>query len=165
MYAVKAEKLSKHYRVYRRPFDRFKEAITRTPCHQIVRALDDVSFQVPFGDTLGIIGENGAGKSTLLKIMAGTLTPTSGEMVKRGRAAALLELGSGFHPEFSGRENIYLNGTILGMTKKEIDRKFDEIVDFSNVEKFIDTPVKRYSSGMRVRLAFPWPPTLSRRYY
>ena len=154
MYAVKAEKLSKHYRVYRRPFDRFKEAITRTPCHQIVRALDDVSFQVPFGDTLGIIGENGAGKSTLLKIMAGTLTPTSGEMVKRGRAAALLELGSGFHPEFSGRENIYLNAALLGLSEREIKEREGAIIEFAELEDVIDRPVKTYSTGMYVRLGF-----------
>jgi lipopolysaccharide transport system ATP-binding protein len=106
------------------------------------------------GEALGIIGRNGAGKSTLLKILTRITDPTSGQATLHGRVGSLLEVGTGFHPELTGRENVYLNGTILGMKKKEIDRKFDEIVDFSGVEKFIDTPVKRYSSGMRVRLAF-----------
>jgi len=154
LYAVKAAKLTKHYRVYNRPFERLKEAITRRPCHQVVKALDDVSFQVPFGGTLGIIGENGAGKSTLLKIMAGTLTPTSGEMVKRGRAAALLELGSGYHPEFSGRENIYLNAALLGLTEKEIKEREGAIIEFAELEDVIDRPVKTYSTGMYLRLGF-----------
>ena len=154
LYAVKAEKLSKRYRVYHRPFDRFKEAITRRPCHQVVKALEDVSFQVPFGGRLGIIGENGAGKSTLLKIMAGTLTPTSGEMVKQGRAAALLELGSGFHPEFSGRENIYLNAALLGLSEREIKEREGAIIEFSELEDVIDRPVKTYSTGMYLRLGF-----------
>jgi len=117
-------------------------------------ALKDINFQVQQGEALGIIGRNGAGKSTLLKILSRVTAPTSGEVKVRGRIASLLEVGTGFHPELTGRENIYLNGAILGMKKAEIDRKFDEIVDFSGVEKFIDTPVKRYSSGMYVRLAF-----------
>lgn len=117
-------------------------------------ALRDVSFELNEGDVLGIIGRNGAGKSTLLKILSRITEPTSGTVRIRGRVASLLEVGTGFHPELSGRENVYLNGTILGMHKKEIDRKFDEIVDFSGVEKFLETPIKRYSSGMRVRLAF-----------
>ena len=154
MYAIKAEKLSKRYRVYHRPFDRFKEAITRRPCHQVVKALDDISFQVAFGERLGIIGENGAGKSTLLKIMAGTLTPTSGEMVKQGRAAALLELGSGFHPEFSGRENIYLNAALLGLSEREIKEREGAIIEFAELEDVIDRPVKTYSTGMYLRLGF-----------
>ena len=117
-------------------------------------ALRDVSFDVMPGETIGIIGANGAGKSTLLKILTGITPPTEGEITMRGRVASLLEVGTGFHPELTGRENIFLNGAILGMTKKEIARKFDEIVAFSGVEKFLDTPVKYYSSGMYVRLAF-----------
>lgn len=117
-------------------------------------ALRDVSFEVPVGEVLGVIGRNGAGKSTLLKILSRITEPTSGEVRIRGRVASLLEVGTGFHPELTGRENVYLNGTILGMHKKEIDYKFDEIVEFSGVEKFLDTPIKRYSSGMKVRLAF-----------
>jgi len=117
-------------------------------------ALKDVSFEVKRGDRIGIIGKNGAGKSTLLKILSRVTSPTSGEVRIKGRVASLLEVGTGFHPELTGRENIFLNGSIFGMSKKEIQNKFDEIVDFSGVEKFIDTPVKRYSSGMYVRLAF-----------
>ncbi|MCD4753858.1 MAG: ATP-binding cassette domain-containing protein [Anaerolineaceae bacterium] len=119
-----------------------------------ILALDDVSFTVEQGDVLGIIGANGAGKSTLLKILSQVTAPTSGEVKIKGRIGSLLEVGTGFHPELTGRDNIYLNGAILGMTQVEVARKFDEIVDFSGVEKFIDTPVKRYSSGMYVRLAF-----------
>ena len=117
-------------------------------------ALDDVSFQVKEGEILGIIGRNGAGKSTLLKILSRVTAPSSGLVKIRGRVASLLEVGTGFHPELTGRENVFLNGAILGMTKAEIRKKFDEIVAFSEVEEFIDTPVKRYSSGMYVRLAF-----------
>jgi len=120
----------------------------------IIWALRDVSFTIKRGEVVGFIGRNGAGKSTLLKILTRITPPTRGYAEIRGRVASLLEVGTGFHHELSGRENIYLNGTILGMTKREVDRKFDEIVDFSGVERFIDTPVKRYSSGMAVRLAF-----------
>ena len=119
-----------------------------------VWALKDINFEVQQGEVLGIIGRNGAGKSTLLKILSKTTTPTTGSIKIKGRIASLLEVGTGFHPELSGRDNIFLNGAILGMTKGEIRRKFDEIVDFAGVERYIDTPVKRYSSGMYVRLAF-----------
>lgn len=119
-----------------------------------ILALDNVSFKVDQGEALGIIGRNGAGKSTLLKILSRVTAPTSGVVKVKGRIGSLLEVGTGFHPELTGRENVYLNGAILGMRKHEVTRKFDEIVDFSGVEKFIDTPVKRYSSGMYVRLAF-----------
>ena len=120
----------------------------------IIWALKDVSFDVAPGEVLGIIGSNGAGKSTLLKVLSRITYPSMGQVEIRGRVSSLLEVGTGFHPELTGRDNVYLNGTILGMKKKEVDSKFDEIVDFSGVEKFIDTPVKRYSSGMKVRLAF-----------
>lgn len=121
---------------------------------QSFEALKDITFSVKKGDVLGIIGKNGAGKSTLLKILSQITKPSKGSIEIQGRIASLLEVGTGFHPELTGRENIYLNGTILGMTRKEVKQKFDEIVSFSGVEKFIDTPVKHYSSGMYVRLAF-----------
>jgi lipopolysaccharide transport system ATP-binding protein len=120
----------------------------------IVWSLKDINFEINQGDAVGIIGKNGAGKSTLLKLLSRVTSPTTGEIKVKGRIASLLEVGTGFHPELSGRENIYLNGAILGMRKKEITRKLDEIIDFSGVERYIDTPVKRYSSGMYVRLAF-----------
>ncbi|MEX8548573.1 MAG: polysaccharide ABC transporter ATP-binding protein [Mucilaginibacter sp.] len=120
----------------------------------VVLSLNDISFDIQQGDAVGIIGRNGAGKSTLLKLLSRVTSPTSGTIKVKGRIASLLEVGTGFHPELTGRENIFLNGAILGMRKKEIARKFDQIVDFAGVERYIDTPVKRYSSGMYVRLAF-----------
>jgi len=117
-------------------------------------AVRDMTFDVPKGQVLGIIGHNGAGKSTLLKILSRITAPTRGRVEINGRLSSLLEVGTGFHQELTGRENVYLNGTILGMRKREVDREFDEIVAFSGVERFLDTPVKRYSSGMKVRLAF-----------
>jgi len=148
----------KNYRKYRSlynfkdlPLDRDGDA---NNIANIIWALRDVSFEVKRGEVLGIIGRNGAGKSTLLKILSKITDPTSGRAEIRGRVSSLLEVGTGFHNELTGRDNIYLNGTVLGMNKREVDRKFKDIVEFSGVEKFLDTPVKRYSSGMRVRLAF-----------
>jgi lipopolysaccharide transport system ATP-binding protein len=129
--------------------DRAKKGVS-----DIVYSLKDINFEIEQGDTVGIIGRNGAGKSTLLKILSRVTSPTTGKINIKGRVASLLEVGTGFHPELTGRENIYLNGAILGMRKREIDRKLDEIIDFSGVERYVDTPVKRYSSGMYVRLAF-----------
>ncbi len=132
----------------------FKGKKSNDPTTEVFWALKDVSFEVNQGDRIGIIGRNGAGKSTLLKILSRIVAPTQGKITIEGRVASLLEVGTGFHPELTGRENIFLNGAILGMNKAEIKSKFDEIVDFSGVEKFLDTPVKRFSSGMYVRLAF-----------
>jgi len=129
------------------------ESFERT-VQDVFWAIHDVSFDVKPGEALGIVGSNGAGKSTLLKILSRITPPTTGKAVLRGRLNSLLEVGTGFHPELTGRENVFLNGSVLGMRRKEIEAKFDEIVDFSGVENFLDTPVKRYSSGMRVRLAF-----------
>jgi len=136
------------------PFDYLLASLRKPLEQETLWALRHASFEVKRGEVLGVIGRNGAGKSTLLKVLSRITEPTEGQVNIKGRVASLLEVGTGFHPELTGRENIYLNGAILGMRKAEIDRKFDEIVDFSGVEKFIDTPVKRYSSGMSVRLAF-----------
>src|ERR1700755_2665101 len=138
------------------PFLKIGEVNDRTTKgnSDIIWSLKDLNFEIEQGDAVGIIGRNGAGKSTLLKILSRVTSPTAGSVKVKGRIASLLEVGTGFHPELTGKENIYLNGAILGMRKAEIKRKFDEIVDFSGVERYIDTPVKRYSSGMYVRLAF-----------
>ncbi|MDK3157472.1 ABC transporter ATP-binding protein [Kamptonema cortianum] len=170
---IQVENLSKKYLIgHQKQAYTLREAIsntTRSLSHKLITpwkksesfsqteefwALKDISFEVKQGDRVGIIGRNGAGKSTLLKILSRITEPTHGRITIKGRVASLLEVGTGFHPELTGRENIFLNGAILGMSKAEIKRKFDEIVDFAEIEKFIDTPVKRYSSGMYVRLAF-----------
>lgn len=154
--AVSVEHVSKRFRLYKERNQTLKSAIMRgrRSIHEDFHALDDVSFDVPAGSTFGLIGSNGSGKSTLLKCLAKIYYPDQGKITARGRVAALLEVGSGFHHELSGRENVFLNGSILGMTRREITRKFDEIVDFSGVSEFIDQPVKNYSSGMYVRLGF-----------
>ncbi len=155
-YAVRVDHVSKMFRLYKERNQTLKSAIMRgrTSVHEEFLALDDVSFDVPEGSTFALIGSNGSGKSTLLKCLARIYYPNKGTITAQGRVAAMLEVGSGFHSELTGRENIFLNGSILGMSKKELTRKFDEIVDFSGVEQFIDQPVKNYSSGMYVRLGF-----------
>lgn len=154
--AVSVEHVSKSFRMYKERNQTIKAAIMRgrTSVHDDFWALEDVTFDVPVGSTFGLIGSNGSGKSTLLKCLANIYYPNKGTITHFGKIAAMLEVGSGFHHELSGRENIFLNGSILGMSKKEVTRKFDEIVDFSGVEQFIDQPVKNYSSGMYVRLGF-----------
>jgi len=168
--AIKVNHLGKRYRIgQREPYNSFRDAIisaTKAPFHlfksanngseglEYFYALKDVSFEVPQGEVVGIIGRNGSGKSTLLKILSRITTPTEGSVELHGRVGSLLEVGTGFHPELTGRENIFLSGTILGMRRREIEDKFYDIVKFSEIERFIDTPVKRYSSGMYVRLAF-----------
>ena len=154
--AISVENVSKRFRMYRERNQSLKAALMRgkRATYDEFWALRDVSFDIPEGSTFGLIGENGSGKSTLLKCIAKILKPNQGQVITRGRLAALLELGSGFHPELSGRENVFLNGSILGLGRKELEHKFDEIVDFSGIEEFIDQPVKNYSSGMYVRLGF-----------
>jgi lipopolysaccharide transport system ATP-binding protein len=164
--AIHAEGLSKRYRIgeYRRGYDTLRDTLAYSarralrlehrPSYEEIWALDDVSFDVGQGEAVGFIGRNGAGKSTLLKILTRITTPTKGSAEIRGRVGSILEVGTGFHPELTGRENIYLNGAILGMTRREITSKLSQIIEFSGVPKFIDTPVKRYSTGMYVRLAF-----------
>ncbi len=155
-YAVEVEDVAKRFRLYHERNQSLKAAFMRGRRAKFDEfwALRDVSLSVPTGKTFGLIGHNGSGKSTLLKCMAGILVPDRGSIRTRGKVSALLELGAGFHPELSGRDNIYLNGSILGMSKKQIDAQFDQIVDFAGLEQFIDTPVKNYSSGMYVRLGF-----------
>lgn len=162
--AIRVQNLSKCYQIYNKPHDRLKQSLyprlqrfIGQPAKQYHRefwALQNVSFEVRRGETVGIIGRNGSGKSTLLQIICGTLAPTSGSIETKGRIAALLELGSGFNPEFTGRENVYMNGTVLGLSKEEIDERFDAIASFADIGQFIEQPVKTYSSGMSVRLAF-----------
>lgn len=153
--AISLKNVSKYYKRYARPVDRLKEILLPGKSHaQKFWALQDINIEVARGETLGIIGRNGSGKSTLLQIIAGTLTPTQGEVRVNGRISALLELGSGFNPEFTGRQNVFLNGQILGLNQKEIEAKFDLITAFADIGEFIDEPVKTYSSGMFVRLAF-----------
>ena len=153
---VSVQGLGKDYRIYGRPIDRIREmySIRGRDYHSVFTALNNVTFDVAGGETVGIIGPNGSGKSTLLEIICGTLNPSRGDVAVTGRLAALLELGAGFNPAFSGRENVYLNAALLGISREEIDERFDEIVDFAGIGEFIEHPVSTYSSGMYVRLAF-----------
>src|SRR5437773_3535178 len=152
--AVRSVELTKQYDIYPRPADRVLEFLTRRPRHTIFPALEDVSFEVERGETIGIIGQNGAGKSTLLKLLCNVTKPTSGTLETQGTIASILELGTGFHPEFSGRDNAALNAAILGLSAAEIKRKLPAILEFSELGTFLDRPVKMYSSGMYMRLAF-----------
>ncbi len=154
--AIRAENLYKSYRLYKKPKDRFKETFHpfRKKYHHDFFALNDISFEVKKGETVGIIGENGAGKSTLLKIIYNIVAPTSGNIVVNGNISALLEIGSGFNPEFTGIENIYFNGTIMGFSKEEMDKRIDDILSFADIGEFVYQPVKTYSTGMFMRLAF-----------
>ncbi len=153
---IRARGLGKCYQLYERPQDRLKQFLWRGRRRYFREfwALHDVGFDVAHGEVIGIVGRNGSGKSTLLQLVCGTLSPTTGEIAVQGRVAALLELGAGFNPEFSGRENVFMSAAILGLTAAEVARRFDDIVDFSGIRDFIDQPVKTYSSGMYVRLAF-----------
>ncbi|MCV3216730.1 ABC transporter ATP-binding protein [Plectonema radiosum NIES-515] len=152
---IKLKNVSKCFKRYARPVDRLKEILLPGKTYaQEFWALRDVSFEVMKGETMGIIGRNGAGKSTLLQMICGTLTATSGEVQVNGRVAALLELGAGFNPEFTGRENVYMNGAIMGLSKQNVDERFDRVATFADIGDFIDQPVKTYSSGMYIRLAF-----------
>jgi ABC-type polysaccharide/polyol phosphate transport system ATPase subunit len=152
--SVIAEGLGKTYRVYGNPWARLGEAVLRRRLHRSFVAVEGVSFELPRGEGLGVIGENGAGKSTLLKMLAGIVEPTSGELTVRGKVASILELGSGFHPEFTGRQNIVLNAAMLGLSEDEVREKTPEIIAFSELGHFIDQPVKTYSTGMGMRLGF-----------
>ena len=153
---IRASNLTKIYKLYDNPVDRLKESLslTKKKYHKEHYALKDISFEIKKGETVGIIGTNGSGKSTLLKIITGVLNRTAGELEVKGKISALLELGAGFNMEYTGRENIYLNGTMLGYSKEEMDKKLDDIIEFADIGYFIDQPVKTYSSGMFVRLAF-----------
>ena len=148
------ENISKQFKIYRRPQDRLAEILFRRQKHEFFRVLNDISFALKNGESLGIVGINGAGKSTLLKILSGTLQASSGRFEMSGQVAALLELGAGFHPEFSGRKNIHLNASLLGVSEQNIKELENDIIEFSELRDFIDRPVKNYSSGMYVRLAF-----------